>query len=357
MHFRLSLIAAALMASTTPTWADTASLPTYETYSAAANTSTDSFYFEPADVPLLDVSTTSGATAQIAGAGYTASASTTMGSNHSYVSASTTPTNTLSTSGFSGWYDQVTITGGTGTGTVQFSVQLNGTVTAGAYLGTAAFDLLASSVHPSQLTSDTLAFNILNTAPWALDSNQVTEIAHYDIVASPYNDPNQIAGLFAMPSTGLNGGIPAIPDPSSQLGGDSGMGFPEYMPNLILTPGANQAVNVTLTGTLTFTYGEAFYLIGGLGTAVIGDGLESFCSFPTVIGDTCSTSPVKDGTGATILDFSNGANLVGIALPEGATASFASGNTYNVTAVPEPAEWLMLLAGLGLVGWRAQRRA
>jgi len=70
----------------------------------------------------------------------------------------------------------------------------------------------------------------------------------------------------------------------------------------------------------------------------------------------CSTRPV-DGTGATILDFSNSANLVNIALPEGATASFASGNTYNVTTVPEPDAWLMLLAGLGLVGWRARRRA
>ncbi|ODU02847.1 MAG: hypothetical protein ABS89_05330 [Thiobacillus sp. SCN 63-1177] len=67
--------------------------------------------------------------------------------------------------------------------------------------------------------------------------------------------------------------------------------------------------------------------------------------------------PTPDGTGATILDFSHSANLVNIALPEGATASFASGNVYNVTAVPEPDAWLMLLAGLGLIGWRARRRA
>ena len=129
------------------------------------------------------------------------------------------------------------------------------------------------------------------------------------------------------------------------------MGFPGY--DLVLTPGVGQNVNVTLHGTLNFTYGEAFYLIGGLGVSVLGDGLESFCSFD--IGVTC-TIP-KDGTGATTLDFSNSANLVNIALPVGATASFASGAAYNVTAVPEPGEWLMLLAGLGLVGWRARRRA
>jgi hypothetical protein len=32
------------------------------------------------------------------------------------------------------------------------------------------------------------------------------------------------------------------------------------------------------------------------------------------------------------------------------------GTAYNVTAVPEPGEWLMLLAGLGLVGWRTRRK-
>ena len=130
------------------------------------------------------------------------------------------------------------------------------------------------------------------------------------------------------------------------------MGFPAY--DLILTPGVGQSINITLHGTLNFTYGESFYLIGGLGASVLGEGLESFCEFD--IGGACATI-LKDGTGATTLDFSNSANLINIALPEGATASFASGAAYNVTAVPEPAEWLMLLAGLGLVGWRAQSRA
>lgn len=93
--------------------------------------------------------------------------------------------------------------------------------------------------------------------------------------------------------------------------------------------------------------------MGGLGTALI-EGLVPFCSF--TIEGTCSAPPI-DGTGATTLDFSNSANLINIALPEGASASFASGTAYNVTAVPEPGEWMMLLAGLGLIGWRARHRA
>lgn len=366
MLARLTTLAAALIACTTPAWAATSNVdiygvinfsvdtvsPAYGTYSAAADIGA-SFFTEPAFVPQINSTDISGQVAAISTPDYNASARTTLGSNHAYSQASAIPTGALGVSSFSGWYDQVTISGGTGTGTVEFSVQLNGTVTAGANLGVAGFGLLASGVHPTQLTSDTLTFNLLHTTtPWALDSDQVTEIALYDIVASPYNDPNQIAGLFGpSPSPA---GIPAISDPSNSLGSGDGMGFPEYVPNLIFTPGANQAVNVILTGTLTFTYGEAFYLIGTLGTAVLGDGLEAFCTFD--IGTECTPTP-KDGIGVTALDFSNSAHLTGIVLPQGASFASASGAPYNVIAVPEPGEWLMLLAGLGLVGWRARRRA
>jgi hypothetical protein len=243
-------------------------------------------------------------------------------------------------------YDQVTISGGTGTGTAQFTVQLSGTVDVGAMEGGLGYTLGTSSVHPSQLASDTLTFNTSGSYSWPMDA--VNPIATYLLGASPYNDTSV---LFPTTSTDPLGGITSITDPSYSLGGDTGMGFPT--PDLILTPGTGQSINITLYGTLNFTYGEAFYLIGGLGVSVLGDGIESFCSFN--IGDTC-TIP-KDGTGATTLDFSNSANLVSIGLPVGATATFASGASYNVTAVPEPGEWLMLLAGLGLVGWRTRRKA
>ncbi|OGU37327.1 MAG: hypothetical protein A2199_11470 [Hydrogenophilales bacterium RIFOXYA1_FULL_63_33] len=347
MHVRLTALAAALMVSVTPAWAT--DLPAYETYSAAADFGTNFFSSDPTYTQLLDTTTTPGATAQISGSGYTASASTNMGSNHAYASASTMPANVLSAGGFSGWYDQVTITGGSGTGTANFTVQLSGTADVGAMAGGLGYTLGVSSVHPSLLTSNTLAFNAINTTPWALDA--ATPIASYLIGASPYNDTSILFSSTSYPTDPTSGGIPTIQDPNLSLGGDAGMGLPT--PDLILTPGSGQSVNITLHGTLNFTYGEAFYLISGLGATVI-DGVDSFCQFSTQ--STCS-SPPKDGTGATTLDFSNSANLVNIALPDGATASFVSGNAYNVTTVPEPGAWLMLLTGLGLVGWRARRCA
>lgn len=356
MHVRLSRLAAALIACSTPAWAatsnvdvygqldvsvDTISLPTHETYSAAAD-----IFFDPTYTPLIDATTSAGLTAQISGTTYSASASTTQGSNHAYVQASSFPTGAFGATSFSGWYDQVTITGGTGAGTAQFSVQLSGTVDVGAIAGGIGYGLSASSVHPTQLTSDVIVDVVSTpTNPWFLDSNQVTPITTYMIGASPYNDT---AILFPSEPPTLPG-IPAVEDPSNLLGGEP---IDPVVPDLVLTPGAAQSVNVTLHGTLNFTYGEGFYLIGGLNATLLDTSpFLAFCI------SECPPPPAIDGTGATTLDFSNSANLVNIVLPEGATASFASGNAYNVTSVPEPGEWLMLLAGLGLVGWRTRRKA
>lgn len=358
MNIRLTAFSAALIACAVPAWASASTLPAYETYSAAADGSTNLFNaVAPAYTPQVDVTTVSGATAQIAGTSYMASASTALGSNHAYASASSMPDHVLSVGSFSGWYDQVTITGGTGPGTAYFTVQLAGAVDVGAFAGGAYYGLYASPLHPAQLV-DTL--NIVDPAmpptnPWALYPSQVRTISTYTIVASPYNEPSLITDLFAPlpPQPDLGSVIPATPSlPGDLLGGDTGMGFPT--PDLTLTPGTGQDIHVTLHGTLNFTYGEAFYLIGGLGTHLPNlDAFQVFCSFDTE----CPTNPPVDGTGATTLDFSNSANLVSIGLPKGATASFASGAAYNVTTVPEPGEWAMLLAGLALVGRRARRRS
>ena len=354
-----SIIYAAVLAVCAPTaWANTAavdiygitnletSLPSHATVSIAADISTSFFTSDPTYIPLLDVSSTSGVAAQISGSGYTASANTTFGSNHAYASASAFPSTALGASGFSGWYDQVTITGGTGIGTAQFTVQLNGSVDVGAIAGTAGYGLVTSNIHPSVLGTDIIVDAGTPTSPWFLIAPEVNSVIGYEMVASPYNDPTTINGLFAPPPS-LSEGIPGIQGSPT---------LPVYQPDLALTPGADQIVNVTLTGILNFTYGEAFYLISTLNTGLLDlNAFQPFCSFE--IGIECPANPTVDGIGATTLDFSNSANLVNIALPQGATASFASGEAYNVTAVPEPAEWLMLLTGLGLVGWRARRRS
>lgn len=343
MHIRLLTLTAALAAGVTPTWAT--ALPAFQTYSAAADFGTN--FFGSSYTPLVDTTSAPGTTAQISGTGYTASASTTLGSNRAYASVSSTPSDVLGAGGFSGWYDEVTITGGTGTGTARFTVQLTGTVDVGAFGGSAGYTLGTSSVHPSELASSYLSFNVAGSNYWPMDA--VNPIATFLLGASPYNDTSILFPESVYPVPGTEG-IPIVSDPGYSLG-DAGMGFPQ--PDLILTPGFGQSVDITLQGTLNFTYGESFYLVSGLGVTVLGEGLDSFCTFE--IDGTCTT-PDKDGAGATTLDFSNSANLVSIALPQGATANFASGASYNVTAVPEPAEWAMLLVGLGLVGWRAGRR-
>lgn len=345
MQTRLFALTAALIACANS--AGAISLPTHETYSAAADIGNTSFFFyDPAYTPLSSISTVPGVTTSIGGSGYTASASTTLSSNHSYAQASTFPASVYGAASFSGWYDQVTITGGTGNGTIQFNVQLDGTVNVGAIAGVVGYGLVASGVHPTVLGTDVIVDPGTPTAPWFLIAEQVNPIIGYSIVASPYNDPNQMSGLFG-PTSDL-GGIPSL------TGLPSEVPLPGFQPDLIFTPGPGQAVDITLTGTLTFTYGEAFYLIGSLKTDLLNlDAFQPFCSFDSG----CPSNPPIDGTGATTLDFSNSADLVNIVLPDGATASFASGANYNVTTVPEPSEWLMLLTGLGLVSWATRRRA
>lgn len=353
MQIRLFALSAAFVACSNS--AGAVSLPTHETYSAAADFGGNFFSSEPyiSQSSITSIPSEIASIPQSTGIGiplinnYFAAASTNFGSNHAYARASALPLGSIGITSFSGWYDQVTITGGTGTGTVQFTTHFSGIVDVGQFAGGAASGLFASTLHPTQLVDTTLIVDPVSTRPWALDAPlgmgdnpELTTITGYVIGASPYNDPN-ILFTTTKPSS-LSETVIGLPvEPHKTFA------------NIVLTPGSEQIVDIVLTGTLTFTYGETFYLIGGLGTGV-ADGLDPSCVF--AIEGTCTPTP-KDGTGATTLDFSNSANLINIALPYGATANFTSGASYNVTTVPEPGEWLMLLTGLGLVSWAARRRA
>lgn len=358
MRIRSIALAVSLLGCTSSVWAATSNVdvygtiqfpPAYATYSAAADIASD-FLTGGLYTPHFDIRSLPGETANISVSGpsipsipstpfYTAAARTTLGSNHAYSSANTLPLGTLAAISYSGWYDAVTVTGGNGTGIMHFSVQLNGTVDAGAIAGIVGYGLYASSVHPTQLANGSIInYAPLPTNPWFLLANEVTPITGHTIGVSPYNDTSI---LFTTEIQPFPDGVQGIPS----------LEISKTLVDQVLVSGPGQNINLTLHGTLNFTYGETFYLISGLGTGV--DDIQTFCAFSI---DSACTPPPKDGTGATTLDFSNSANLVGIVLPEGATASFASGNDYNVTAVPEPGEWLMMLAGLGLVAWRARRR-
>jgi hypothetical protein len=337
MKTRLHALTAALILCSTQAWATM--LPTNETYSSASDIGSNSF--GSGYTPLSNTTSISGVSASISGSGYAASASTTSGNNHTYAQGGSFPTDVFGATSFSGWYDQITITGGTGTGTAQFTVQLNGIVDVGAIAGGMSYTLGASSIHPSQLTSSLTPFQT-NPPPWALDA--ATPIASYLMGVSPYNDTSILFPTTAnapLPAGGISGipSVGAVPLPP-----DGGIiGVVTY--DQILTPGAGQVINTTLHGTFNFIYDEPFYLIGALSTDLLNlDAFQLFCSFTLE----CPPPPAKDGTGATTLDFSHSAHLIDIGLPDGATASSASGTRYNAASVPEPSS--IALAGLGLIG-------
>lgn len=339
MNIRLTALAAVLTTCATPVLAATSNVDMHGIMNMSTGLPTHDVFSQAGAVDLLappaptiseyQETFASGNTVAISNTGYSASASATLGSNHAYASYNGAVPRGFVIGG-SNWFDQVTITGGTGAGTASVTVQVNGTATVGASGGLFNYQLGTRTTHPytidSSITTDAI---FLLPSPYQ-DPFSISPVVEHSIEFRPFTNPT--------PTILPCGGIPSI-DPT-----DACLGAPLYDQTLGT---GNHSISLTLTGTIQFTYGEAFYLIGQMGAGT-GGGFAF-----TVFGD---PMPEPDGSGATTLDFSNSANLVNIGLPEGATASFASGASYNVTAVPEPAEWAMLLAGLGLVGWRVHRK-
>lgn len=290
-----------------------------DVYSAAQDQGSPS---SPPDfVAQRNSTTTSGATAAISTSGYLAAARTSVGANHVFLRADDFGNGAIATTSLSRWADAFTVSGGSGQATMQFTVRLRGVVDVGQFGGGVSYTLYADSAAPGDLAS-------FDGAGWA------TPI-HYDIGISPFIADNGAAAqaesfdnaTVGSPQ-GISGGYMPPPPP------------PVYQPDMTLHAGANQLVDLMFTGSFDFTYGQTYHLVSEFGA-----GIHGFTPFGA-----------PAGSGPTTLDFLNGAWLSGIVLPSGASVIFESGAGYPVATVPEPAEWALLLAGLGLIGWRTRRR-
>jgi len=126
---------------------------------------------------------------------------------------------------------------------------------------------------------------------------------------------------------------------------------------------AVHAVAGAFVDTFTFTPSIAGFLNGSLVTTAANPATDINFTSATVNGIAFNFSPTgANEWGFTDVAFSAGPivlKLFGIAAPDLApgtavTASYAG--TLNISAVPEPETWGMMLGGLGLIGFMARRR-
>jgi hypothetical protein len=110
---------------------------------------------------------------------------------------------------------------------------------------------------------------------------------------------------------------------------------------------STDVIPVTLTGTSDlFFYGTVSKPL----TAVLGDltsGSNILSTFAFSFGSPLGVTEVTGLTAGTY-DF----NLFGVSLLKGASATLG----YSVSAIPEPATYALLFAGLGLVAYKITRR-
>jgi hypothetical protein len=156
----------------------------------------------------------------VSGGNDTASAQTAYGSNH----AASATTNGLAYAG-SLWWDQYTISGGSGSGSADFLVALNGSLTAsGSAAAAVGYVLFVVDTLPTYLDVDFSTLTVANISPW-LSTEFAAAVPGANVLA-------------AYASSALSG---------------------------------NTEVNQSFAGQVGFTYGNPFYIGAALVTASAGN--------------------------------------------------------------------------------------
>ena len=121
------------------------------------------------------------------------------------------------------------------------------------------------------------------------------------------------------------------------------------------------SINDTITGQLSFTYGAPFYVDSSLYVSVNGNGLADAGNTVTLTALALPANSrlfVASGTGyGDAVQFSGGGGGFLCATQDCATGGGGGGGggTY-IPPVPEPETYVLMLAGLGLLGWLSRRR-
>ena len=107
------------------------------------------------------------------------------------------------------------------------------------------------------------------------------------------------------------------------------------------------ALCATDSAPLVVGRNELSFVIQGYGASTVTFGADMTA---TAVVATYSTTTAW--ASSALVDSMNSGHSYYTVLTPGATLNWASGNDYNLAAVPEPATWAILLAGLGVLGLR-----